>query len=203
PFPCYAGHCRKSLSAASPSATRRARPQSPTTKPSNGDPSAESLSGVCRLRCAFCICDRCIGQWAPRYPVDPEYTPLDFGSLVISQHRDPAGRTMGLRGTGVGWLLGLGSSRKCLVYAMVNGYSVSPFGNDSGKKRHAQSLEYGFGYVDLCSFYLRHISHAQWGNCLSACFCPIFSWSLLSALSCRDFGRRSCSACQAFAAVAQ
>src|SRR5262249_598114 len=147
-------------------------------------PSAESLSGVCRLRCAFCLCDRCIGQWVPRYPVDTEYTPLDFGSLVVSRHRHPARRTMGLCGTGMGRLLGLGPSRKCLVYAMVNGYRVSPFGDDSGKKRHAQSLEYGFGYFDLCPLYLRYVSHAQWGDCLGACFCAVFSWPLLFALSC-------------------
>src|SRR5262249_37633694 len=151
---------------ASPGPPGWARPQSALTKPPDGDPSAESLSGICRFRGAVCLCNRRLGQRASRYTMDTEYTPLDFSSLAVSQCRDPTWGAMGLRRARLGRLLGVGPGGKCIVHAMANGHSISSFGDDSGKKRHAQSVEYGLGHFDLCAFHLWHVSHAQWGDCL-------------------------------------
>src|SRR5882672_5274771 len=118
--------------------------------------------------------------------MDTEYTSLDFGRLALSGCRYSLRRTMGVCRTRLGWILGLGSGRKCLIYAMAHGDSVSPFGDDSGKKRHAQSLEYDFDHFDLWPLHLWHISDAEWRDFFRACFCPIFTWSVFFALSGRD-----------------
>ena len=147
----------------------------------DGDPSAESLPGICRFRRAFCICDWCFGEWASRYPMDTEYTPLDARRLALSRCRYPPRRTMGLCRTRMGRILGLGSGRKCVIHAMAYGHSISPFGDDSGKKGML-GLEYGFDHFDLRPLHLWHVSHAEWRDCFRACFRPIFAWSLFFAL---------------------
>src|SRR5262245_21186037 len=118
--------------------------------------------------------------------MDTEYTPLDSGCLALSRYRYPPRRTMGLCRARMGRILGLGSGRKCVIHAMAYGHSLSSFGDDSGKKGHAQGLEYGFDHFDLLPLYLWYISHAEWSDCFRACFRPIFAWSLFFALSCRN-----------------
>src|ERR671923_2863567 len=108
--------------------------------------------------------------------MDTEHTPLDSRRLALSQYRYPPRGTMGICRARMGRLLGLGSGGKCVIYAMAYGHSISPFGDDSGKKRHAQSLEYGFGHFDLRPLHLWHISDAEWSNFFCACFCSIFAW---------------------------
>src|SRR5215831_2988143 len=118
--------------------------------------------------------------------MDTEHTPLDSRRLALPWYRYSSRRTMGLCQTRLGRILGLGSSRECVIHAMADGHSLSPFSDDSGKKRHAQSLEYGLGHFDLCPLHLWHVSHTQWGDCFCTCFCPIFAWSLFFVVSSRD-----------------
>src|SRR5215510_1733440 len=122
--------------------------------------------------------------------MDTEYTPLDSRCLALSQCRYPLRRTMGICRTRMGRILGLGSGGKCVIHAMADGHGLSSFGDDSGKKRHAQSLEYGFDHFDLCPLHLWHISHTEWSDFFGACFRPIFAWSLFFAVSCRDISCR-------------
>src|SRR5215510_16518720 len=117
--------------------------------------------------------------------MDTEYTPLDSRRLALSQCRYPLRRTMGICRTRMGRILGLGSGGKCVIHAMAYGHGISPFCDDSGKKRYAQSLEYGFDHFDLWPFHLWHISHAEWSDFFCACFRAIFAWSLFFAVSCR------------------
>src|SRR5215831_3401627 len=117
--------------------------------------------------------------------MDTEYTPLDARCLALSQCWYPPRRTMGLCRARMGRILGLGPGGKCVIHAVAYRHGISPFGDDSGKKRHAQSLEYDFGHFDLCPFHLWYISHTEWGNCFCPCFRAIFARPLFFAISCR------------------
>src|SRR5215467_8470180 len=133
--------------------------------------------------------------------MDTKYTPLDSHCLALSQCWYPLRRTMGLCRTWIGRILSLGSDGKCVIHAMADKHGISPFCDDSGKKRHAQSLEHGLDHFDLCPFYLWHISYAEWSDFFCACFRTIFAWSLFFAVSRCDISCRCHFAGEAFATV--
>src|SRR5438445_728929 len=93
---------------------------------------------------------------------------------------------------GLGRLLGLGSRRECLVFALAHGHGISPFGDDAGKAWHAEGLEY---VADLChihAFYLWNVPHPQRCGQLGACVCAIFYWHMVRGVSEHYFGGLQC-----------
>ena len=53
-----------------------------------------------------------------------------------------AGRALGLRRAGLGRLLGMGPGGECVADAVAHGDGVSAFGDDAGKARHDEDVEY-------------------------------------------------------------
>ena len=58
---------------------------------------------------------------------------------------------MGIPGTGMGWLLGLGPRGKRVITTLVDGHSVFTFGDRSGKTEYTENMEY---VADYWHFYL-------------------------------------------------
>src|SRR5256884_374781 len=88
---------------------------------------------------------------------DPQ---VDAAVLAVPLDRDLSGHVVGLRGAGVGRLLGLGSRRKRLAPPLAHDDRVSAFGDGPGKARHAQEMEPGADHRLVAVVDLRHVHHA-------------------------------------------
>ena len=77
-----------------------------------------------------------------RFKLDIKDTSLVPNCLVFSKYWHNIRWMVGISRTWLGWLLGLGSCRKCIIYALVNLNCIHPFNNDSRKKGNAENLEY-------------------------------------------------------------
>ncbi len=66
------------------------------------------------------------------------------------------GRALGVLGSGLGRLLGMGSGGECLADAVADRHRISAFGDDAGKARHAEDVEH---VADL-----RHVLAGDSGN---------------------------------------
>jgi len=56
---------------------------------------------------------------------------------------------LGIRRIGLGRILGLGPGRGRRFDTLADGNSLPPFGDDTGKARHAQTMEHGSRHLDL------------------------------------------------------
>ena len=61
--------------------------------------------------------------------------------MALSVARSNTRNDLGLRGTWMGWILGLGPGRERRRPAMVHGDSVSAFGDGAGAAQHVACLE--------------------------------------------------------------
>src|SRR6266566_1967713 len=138
------------------------------------------------------FCAGCADHALSRRKVDSHYPPLDDGDLGTFDLRHLPRRALGLFRAGLGRLLGLGSRRKCLVFALAHGHGISPFGDDAGKARHAEGLEYVVDLWHIHAFYLWNVPHPQRCGQLGTCVCAIFYWHMVRGVSEHYFGGLQC-----------
>ena len=104
-------------------------------------PPARALSGLRRLGHPFCPGHGGLNQWTTRHLLASHRSPLDPGGLDFSPLWLNVRRDVGLRRTGLGRLLGLGSRGKCFIHALAHRHGLPALGDDHGKERNAQDLE--------------------------------------------------------------
>ncbi len=80
--------------------------------------------------------------------------------MVFPRTRHIARREMGLYGTGVGRVLGLGSGRKCFAHTVAYRDRIPPLGDDSRKEGHAEGMESVSNHTDLRVVHLRHLPYS-------------------------------------------
>jgi hypothetical protein len=93
-----------------------------------------------------------------RYPGDPDHPPLDHGHLGISHLRSLSRRALGLLGSGMGRLLGMGPGRECIPHAVANWHRIPAQCNDAGKTWHVEDMEHVADFFHLHAFDLRHFA---------------------------------------------
>ncbi len=102
-------YCRNSvLHRAGAGRVRRRGPQPAAAVSRDGDPSADALPRLCRLRRPLRLCPGRADDALSRREVDPHHPPLDHGHLALSHLRHLHGRALGLLCPRLGRLLGLG-----------------------------------------------------------------------------------------------
>ena len=94
-----------------------------------------------------------------RHRLDPRHPEVDPGELALPLDRDHAGDVVGLRGAGLGRLLGVGSGGEREPPALAHHDRVPPLGDDPGEARDAQALEPGAHHRDVPAQHLRHLHH--------------------------------------------
>src|SRR4051812_17928746 len=73
--------------------------------------------------------------------MDPHYPPMDYGGVALSHVRYLAGRALGLCGSWLGRILGLGPCGKRFPASMAFHYGIPALSHDAGKARHDESVE--------------------------------------------------------------
>src|SRR3977135_4192771 len=73
--------------------------------------------------------------------MDPHYPPLDHGGMAVPHIRHFLGRTLGLRSSWLGRMLGVGPGRKCVTAPLALDYRIPALCDDAGKTRHDEGLE--------------------------------------------------------------
>ena len=89
-------------------------------------------------------------------------------------HRSPARRALGLRGSGMGRILGLGSGRKCFAAPMDHRHRFPSFGDDAGKARHDEGVERLAGVHHFHALHSRHDAHSLRRCQFRSRLCAIF-----------------------------
>jgi hypothetical protein len=98
---------------------------------------------------------------------------LDNGDVALSDLRDLSWRALGVFGTRMGRLLGLGSRGECFADAVADGHSLSAFGHDAGKTRHDEELERVAHLLDVCAVDSGHAADAIRSGEFGARICRI------------------------------
>ena len=120
----------------------RQRTESAAAVSRDGDPSADAVSrlrgrdGAVRVRAGRA------DHEVSRRKVDPHHAPLDHGGVAVSDLRHFSGRALGLRGAGLGRLLGMGPGGERVDPAVADDDRVPAFGDDAGKARHDEDVEH-------------------------------------------------------------
>src|SRR6266699_2205764 len=99
-----------------------------------------------------------------------------------------SGHVVGVRGAGVGRLLGLGSRGKRLAPSLAHDDRVSAFGDGPGKARHAEEMEPGADHRLVAALDLWHVHHALGRDLERAFVHPVERGLLLPRVS----GRGRC-----------
>ena len=81
-------------------------------------------------------------------------------ALALPVVRPDARDDLGVRGAGLGRLLGLGSGRERGAPAVVHGHGVPALGHGAGAARHAAGVERHAGHHDVLPDDLRHVHDA-------------------------------------------
>ena len=153
------------------------------TKPLHGDPSAHVVPRLCRFHGAVRFRHRLFDYQAAGRPLDPYNSGLDDGDLVVSRRRRSAWRQMGLCGTRLGRLLGLGPRRKRLPAALDNGNGFFALGHDAGKERHDEDVEHRADLRHFLPVHFWHHDDAQRAGQLRSCFRTVAHRRLLRMVS--------------------
>jgi hypothetical protein len=164
------------------------RAESTVAVPGDGDSPAESVFGLHGIHDSVCLRTRRAAGAVSRREVDSPDAKVDDDRVVLSDRWDFAGRALGLRGAGVGRLLGLGPSGECFAAAVADGYGVSAFGDDAGKARHDEGMERVAGVRHLHAVHFGNDADAQRGGEFGACVRAIEYWKLVPGLSDFDSG---------------
>ncbi len=131
----------------------------------------ESLFRLHRLHHSVCVRPgRATGALSGR-KVDSPHAQVDDDCVGFSDRRDFAGCALGLCGSGLGRILGLGSGRKCFAVAVAYRHCVSALRDDAGKARHDESVECVAGFFHLSVMHSRHVFNSQRRSQLGARFC--------------------------------
>src|SRR5438874_3770671 len=154
----------------------------------DGDSSPDALSGICGLYRAFRLRAGGVDHALSGREMDPYNAPLDHGDLGLPDLWRVSRRPLGVLGAGVGRLLGLGSGRERVFYALADRDSISAFRNDAGKAWHAEDLERVADLLDIRAFNFWNFPHSQRRSQLGARFRAIFHRELVRCLSC-DYSR--------------
>src|SRR3990167_814491 len=93
--------------------------------------------------------------------MDKNHPSLDNLLMVFLRYGESIGGMVGLQGSWMGGILGMGPCRKCLFHAMAYRHSISPFCHDSGKEWYAQGMEYGSYRNDILPYNLRNLSYKK------------------------------------------
>src|SRR6266567_4041014 len=114
----------------------------------NGDSSAELVLGLHRIYDSVCVCAGSAFGAVSRREVDSPDAQVDHDCVDVPVVWNFAWSALGLRGVGLGRLLGLGSGGERVSVAVADGNSVSALGDDAGKTRHDESVERVVGVYD-------------------------------------------------------
>ena len=87
---------------------------------------------------------------------------VDSCVMVFSVYGKFIWSKLGLRGIGLGWILGVGSRRECSLYAAYCGDRVLTFSHDSRKKRYDEGMEYVTHPSHICDDYIWNIYYSKW-----------------------------------------
>src|SRR5690606_18145718 len=134
--------------------------ESATAELLDDDPSAHAVPGVHRVHRAVRLRDRGAAQWTPGHPLDHHHPTLDPGRVVLPDLRDHLRDDVGVRGTGLGWLLVLGPGRERFTAALAHRNCFPAFGDDPGEARHAEDVEPVPHHGDVPAEHLRHLPDA-------------------------------------------
>ena len=141
-------------------AGRGTRPQSAVAGYRARDPSAVSLSRLCRLF-DFVFVRHCRVDRRPhRRGLGALCAAMDPRRLDLHDARHRHGFVLGLLRTGLGRLVVLGPGRECLADAVDRGDGASSFRGGDGKARRAQSLDHPACHSVLLPLADRHIPGA-------------------------------------------
>ena len=137
---------------------RRQRAESAAAVPGDGDSSADAVPGLRGLLGSLRLCAGRADDALPRRKMDQDHPRLDDGDLAVSDLRHLPGHALGLRGAGLGRLLGLGPGGECQLHALAHRHRLSALGDDAGEERHDEELE--------CLADLLHLpAHHCWARC--------------------------------------
>jgi hypothetical protein len=121
----------------------------------------------------FCFA---LGALMMRYPgreVDQGYARMDHGDLAVSDGRHLSGHALGLRGAGMGRLLGLGPGGERELHAMADGHGLSALCDDAGKERHDEELERVAHLLHVSADAAGHAADARGAGEFGACVCAV------------------------------
>ena len=135
----------------------------------NGDSPAESVFRVHRVYDSVCVCAGRAAGALPGGEVDSSDAQMDDDCLDVSVHGDFAWRALGLRGAGLGRLLGLGPGGECVASAVADGHGVSALCDDAGKARHDEGLERVAGLHHVPAVHPGDVPDAQRRGQLGSC----------------------------------
>ena len=162
---------------------RRPGTQPPAAILGHGDPSAHTLRGLRRIHHPLRLRHRRPDHPGTRRGMDPHHQAVDDGPLAVPGHRNPPGRHVGLRGVGLGRLLGVGPGGKRVPDALVDRDGLPPLGHHAGAQGDDEGLEHGPDPGHLSAVHSRHLSHSQRDRFLG----PLVSPSHRSVLSSPPF----------------
>jgi hypothetical protein len=103
--------------------------------PGDGDSSAHALPGLRGLLGSLRLCAGRADDALPRREVDQDHARLDHGDLAVSDLRHLSGHALGLRGAGLGRLLGLGPGGERELHALAHRNGLSALGDDAGEAK--------------------------------------------------------------------
>ncbi len=141
-------------------AGRGPRAQSAAPEPVHGHPPAVALYGLRRHDHPVRVRHGGADHRIPRRLVAAGRPALDDGELAVPDLRPDARHDLGLRGAGMGRLLGLGSGRERGPPAMVHGDGVPALGDGPGTTRDAARLERHAGHRHVPAHDFRHVYDA-------------------------------------------
>ena len=145
----------------------------------HGHPSAHALSGLCGLHCALCLRHGFARNPSTGRGLDSYHAPLGHRHLAVSNRRNHARHGMGLRGSRVGRLLGLGSGRKCFGHALDHRHRVPSFRHDAGKEGNDEGVEYGAGLGHLPAQHSGHHSYPHRPGPIGSRLCAVARQAVL------------------------
>ena len=150
----------------------RQRTESAAAVSRDGDPSAHAVPRLRGHDRAVCLRAGGADHEVSRREVDSHHAPLDHGRLGVSDLRHLSGRALGLRGAGLGRLLGMGPGGERFAAALAHRHRVPAFGDDAGEARHDEGLEHVADLHHVPAGHLRHLPDAlrrgQFGTRLCA-----------------------------------
>ena len=98
----------------------RQRAESAAAISGDGDSSADTLPGVRGILGAVCLCAGRADDALSRREVDQDHAHLDDGDVAVFNLRHLPGNALGLRGAGLGRLLGLGPGGERQLHALAD-----------------------------------------------------------------------------------
>ena len=116
--------------------------------------------------------------------MDKVYKKMVFGYMACTKLWNNFRRLVGISRARMGRLLGLGSCRKCILYALVNRNSFFAFYNNSRKEKHASIMEYDSNNVNIYFNNFWNISYTKWRNVISSLIYPISTRAFFLIICC-------------------